>query len=177
MDSPKKKKVEKPQDWRQKSGQNIGNPYQMEDNKNPKGAARSAAPLGRRRRRRLVVFHLVRISYVLGGFPGPCWTSTGIRERQNTHTRTPENKRQINVYFLFWVRVWVFFLGPTYTGLHLTTCFLVRNRPKRNRNRTERTEDSCSCSCETDRTDQTESTELPRHRTYRWNATLPVQES
>ena len=27
------KKVEKPQDGRQKSGQNIGNPYQMEDNK------------------------------------------------------------------------------------------------------------------------------------------------
>ena len=50
-DSPKKKKVEKPQDGRQKSGQNIGNPYQMEDNKNPKGAARSAAPLGRCRRR------------------------------------------------------------------------------------------------------------------------------
>ena len=38
---PKKKKVEKPQDGRQKSGQNIGNPYQMEDNKNPKGAALS----------------------------------------------------------------------------------------------------------------------------------------
>ena len=48
-----------------KCTKNIGNPYQMEDNKNPKGAARSAAPLGRRRRRRLVVFHLVRISYVL----------------------------------------------------------------------------------------------------------------
>ena len=43
----------------------------MEDNKNPKGAARSAAPLGRRRRRRLVVFHLVRISYVLAGFLAP----------------------------------------------------------------------------------------------------------
>ena len=50
---------------------NIGNPYQMEDNKNPKGAARSAAPLGRRRRRRLVVFHLVRISYVFALFPEP----------------------------------------------------------------------------------------------------------
>ena len=36
------KNVEKPQDGRQKSGQNIRNPYQMEDNKNPKGAARSA---------------------------------------------------------------------------------------------------------------------------------------
>ena len=35
-----KKKVEKPQDGRQKSGQNIGNPYQMEDNK----AAPSAPP-------------------------------------------------------------------------------------------------------------------------------------
>ena len=45
-DSPKKKKGEKPQDGRQLSGQNIGNPYQMEDNKNPKGAARSVAPLG-----------------------------------------------------------------------------------------------------------------------------------
>ena len=64
VDSPKKN-VEKPQDGRQKSGQNIGNPYQMEDTKTPKGAARSAAHLGRRRRRRLVVFHLVRISYVL----------------------------------------------------------------------------------------------------------------
>ena len=51
VDSPKKKKVEKPQDGRQKSGQNIGNPYQMEDNKAapsapPKGAALRAAPLG-----------------------------------------------------------------------------------------------------------------------------------
>ena len=60
-----KKKVEKLQDGRQKSGQNIGNPYQMEDNKNPKGVARSAAPLGRHRRRRRVVFHLGRISDVL----------------------------------------------------------------------------------------------------------------
>ena len=74
VDSPKKKKVEKPQDGRQKSGQNIGNPYQMEDNKNPKGAARSAAPLGRRRRRRLVVFHLVRISYVFASFLEPVLT-------------------------------------------------------------------------------------------------------
>ena len=41
---PKKKKAEKPQDGRQKSGQNIGNPYQMEDNKNPKGAAPEAPP-------------------------------------------------------------------------------------------------------------------------------------
>ena len=40
MDSPKKKMVEKPQDGRQKSSQNIGNPYQMEDNK----AAPSATP-------------------------------------------------------------------------------------------------------------------------------------
>ena len=69
VDSPKKRKVEKLKDGHQKSGQNIGNPYQMEDNKNPKGAARSAAPLGRRRRRRLVVFHLVRICYVFGSFP------------------------------------------------------------------------------------------------------------
>ena len=74
VDSPKKKKVEKPQDGRQKSSQNIGNPYQMEDNKNPKGAARSAAPLGRRRRRRLVVFHLVRISYVFASFLEPVLT-------------------------------------------------------------------------------------------------------
>ena len=65
VDSPKKKKVEKPQDGRQKSGPNIGNPYQMEDNKNPKGAAFRAAPLGRHRRRHLVVFHLVRSSYAL----------------------------------------------------------------------------------------------------------------
>ena len=44
-----KKEGGKASGWGQKSGQNIGNPYQMEDNKNPKGAARSAAPLGRRR--------------------------------------------------------------------------------------------------------------------------------
>ena len=37
----------------------------------PKGAARSAAPLGRRRRRCLVVFHLVRISYVSASLPEP----------------------------------------------------------------------------------------------------------
>ena len=42
VDSPKKKEVEKPQDGRQQSGQNIGNPYQMEDNK----AAPSAPPQG-----------------------------------------------------------------------------------------------------------------------------------
>ena len=59
-----KKKVEKPQDGRQKSSQNIGNPYQMEDNKAapsapPQGGGASRRPLGV-----LVVFHLVRISYV-----------------------------------------------------------------------------------------------------------------
>ena len=64
-DSPKKKKGEKPQDGCQKSGQNIGNPYQMEDNKAapsapPQGGGASRRPLGV-----LVVFHLVRISYVL----------------------------------------------------------------------------------------------------------------
>ena len=53
---PKSKNVEKPQDGRQKSCQNIGNPYQMEDNK----AASSAPPFGVR-----VVFHLVMISDVL----------------------------------------------------------------------------------------------------------------
>ena len=57
---PKKKKVEKPQDGRQKSGPNIGNPYQMEDNKAgpsapPQGGGASRRPLGV-----LVVFHLVR---------------------------------------------------------------------------------------------------------------------
>ena len=41
----------------------------MEDNKNPKGAARSAAPLGWGRRRRLVVFLLGRISYVFASLP------------------------------------------------------------------------------------------------------------
>ena len=57
-----KKKVEKPQDGRQKSGQNIGNPYQMEDNK----AAPSAPPQGGGAKPLgvLVVFHLVRISDV-----------------------------------------------------------------------------------------------------------------
>ena len=47
----KEEEMEKPQDGRRKSGQNIGNPYQMEDNKAapsapPKGAALRAAPLG-----------------------------------------------------------------------------------------------------------------------------------
>ena len=47
VDSPKKEVVEKPQDGLQKSSRNIENPYQMEDNKNPKGAAREARrPLG-----------------------------------------------------------------------------------------------------------------------------------
>ena len=41
-----KKNVEKPQDGRQKSCQNIGNPYQMEDNKNPKGGGAKRRPLG-----------------------------------------------------------------------------------------------------------------------------------
>ena len=46
VERPKKKKVEKPQDGRQKSGPNSGNPYQMEDNKAaPKGAALRDAPL------------------------------------------------------------------------------------------------------------------------------------
>ena len=40
MDSPKKKKVEKPEDGRQTSGPDIGNAYHMEDNK----AAPSAPP-------------------------------------------------------------------------------------------------------------------------------------
>ena len=44
VDSPKKKEVEKPRDGRQKSGKNIGNPYQMEDNKNTKGATPKAPP-------------------------------------------------------------------------------------------------------------------------------------
>ena len=57
----KKKKVEKHQHGRQKSGQNIGNHYQMEDNK----AAPSAPPPSRRPLGVLVVFHLVRIPYVL----------------------------------------------------------------------------------------------------------------
>ena len=65
VDSHQKKKVEKPQDGRQKSGQDIGNPYQMEDNKAapsapPQGGGASRRPLGV-----LVAFHLVRISYVL----------------------------------------------------------------------------------------------------------------
>ena len=55
-------------EWAPEMRQNIGNPYQMEDNKTQGG---------RRRRRRLVVFHLVRIFYVFGAFPGPCWISTG----------------------------------------------------------------------------------------------------
>ena len=39
-----KEKLEKPQDGHHKSGPNIGNPYQMEDNKNPRGAAPKAPP-------------------------------------------------------------------------------------------------------------------------------------
>ena len=66
-----KSKVERPQDGRQKSGQSIGNPYQMENNKTPKGAARSGAPLGRCRRRCIVVVHLVRISCVFVSFRSP----------------------------------------------------------------------------------------------------------
>ena len=46
----------------------------MKITRTPKGAARSAAPLGRRRRRRLVVFHLVRISYVFASFLEPVLT-------------------------------------------------------------------------------------------------------
>ena len=65
VDSNKKKNVEKPQDGRQKSCQNIGNLYQMEDNKAapsapPQGGGASRHPLGV-----LVVFHLVSMSYVL----------------------------------------------------------------------------------------------------------------
>ena len=69
---------------RARSGPNLGNRPRMgprneakhrksspNGRQQPKGAARSAAPLGRRRRRRLVVFHLVRISYVclISGWP------------------------------------------------------------------------------------------------------------
>ena len=63
--------MEKPQDGSQKSSQNIGNPDQMEDNKAapsapPQGGGASRRPLGF-----LVVFHLVRISYVFGPFSEP----------------------------------------------------------------------------------------------------------
>ena len=46
VDSPKKKKVEKPQDGRQKSCPNIGNLYQMEDNTNPRGRREAPPPWG-----------------------------------------------------------------------------------------------------------------------------------
>ena len=64
-------------EWAREVRQNIGNPYQMEDNKAapsapPQGGGASRRPLGV-----LVVFHLVRISYVFGVFPVPFWTSTG----------------------------------------------------------------------------------------------------
>ena len=66
-----KKKMEKPKDGRQKSNQNIGNTYQMEDNKNPKEAARSAATLGRRRRRRLApILRLFQLFLGLSTFLG-----------------------------------------------------------------------------------------------------------
>ena len=50
--------------------QNIGKPYQMEDNKAtpsaaPQGGGASRRPLG------FVVLHLVRISYVFATFPEP----------------------------------------------------------------------------------------------------------
>ena len=57
----------------------------------PKGAARSAAPLGRRRRRALAVFPFVRISYVFGAFPGPCWTSTAPLSPSLWELRPPQS--------------------------------------------------------------------------------------
>ena len=76
MDSPKKK-VEKVQDGHQKSGENIGNPNQMEDNKAAPSAPSQGGGASRRPLGVLVVFRLVRISYVFGACPGPFWTSTG----------------------------------------------------------------------------------------------------
>ena len=59
-----KKKWKKLQVWRQKSAPNVGNPYSMEDSKAaPQGDGASRRPLGV-----LVVFHLVRISYVFAYF-------------------------------------------------------------------------------------------------------------
>ena len=60
-----KKKGEKPQDGCQKSRQNIGNPYQMEDNKAAPSAPPQEGGAWRRPLGVLVVFHLVWLSYVL----------------------------------------------------------------------------------------------------------------
>ena len=55
----------------------------MEDNK---AAPSAPPPLGRRQRRRLVVFHLVRISYVLASFPEPVLArfSTKFADSENS---------------------------------------------------------------------------------------------
>ena len=67
----REKKEEKYKIGLRKSSQNIGIPYQIEDNK----AAPSAPPQWGGASRRpigvLVVFHLVRISYAFGPFPEP----------------------------------------------------------------------------------------------------------
>ena len=65
VDSPRKKKVKEPQNGRQKSGPNIGNPYQIEDNKVAPTAPRQGGGASRRTVGVLIVFHLARISYVL----------------------------------------------------------------------------------------------------------------
>ena len=73
-------------EWAPEMRQNIGNPYQMEDNKAapsapPQGGGASRRPLGV-----LVVFHLVRISYVLASFPEPVLArfSTKFADSENS---------------------------------------------------------------------------------------------
>ena len=59
-------------EWAPEVRQNIGNPYQTEDNKNPRGRREALPPCGAPKAP-LVVFHLVRISYVLHHFRSPFW--------------------------------------------------------------------------------------------------------
>ena len=59
-------------EWAPEVKQNIGNPYQTEDNKNPRGRREAPPPWGAPKAP-LVVFCLVRISYVLPHFRSSFW--------------------------------------------------------------------------------------------------------
>ena len=65
----------------------------------PKGAARSAASLWRRRRRRLFVFHLVRISYAFGSFSEPVLARFLSKVRKSGLSAPRPNERQQGVAF------------------------------------------------------------------------------
>ena len=71
----------------------------------PQGGGASRRPLGV-----LVVFHLVRISYVFGPFPGPCWTPTAPRPPMEITTPSPPTSiptftvrsHQWKLFLAFW---------------------------------------------------------------------------